>query len=328
MNVTSNVKRQDILVLLEAIDSNINGDPDAENSPRMDPETQQGLMTDVCIKRKIRDYVGMVRGEDQLYVKHKGVLVTEHKEAYDKTGQTGKSTDKKSGSNVAARQWMCDNRWDVRTFGALMTGGTVKKKTEADAADGKKHKDAGNTRFDCGAVRGPVQVSFARTIDPICPTEHTITRVALTNATDGAGTTENADGSLTANSGQIGQKYTVPYGLYKFTVSVNPYLAKDTGYSEEDNALLLKSLVNMLENDASAARSGVSVRKVYVWTHDSELGSAPKHKLIESVTIVKKVDFPRQFSDYSVTVTAPPAGVSLEELVDGLEVPKALAATA
>ena len=309
--ITKAVKRQDILVLMDATDSNLNGDPDADNMPRIDPETQQGIVTDVCIKRKIRDYAALL-GEN-LYVKHKGVLITKHKEAYDKTGQTpGKS------SNVIARKFMCDNHWDIRAFGALMTGGT--EKTEEDVTENKAHTNAKNTRFDCGAVRGPVQVSFARTIDPICPTEHAITRVALTNEMDGRGATKDAEGNLTANSGQMGHKFTIPYGLYKFSASVNPYLAKDTGFTEKDNEMLLNALVGMLENDASAARPNIAVRKVYVWTHDSERGSAPKHKLFDTVAIEKKstVKYPRQLSDYSITVGNPPAGVTLTELVDGL----------
>jgi CRISPR-associated protein Csd2 len=293
------------------------------NAPRIDPETFQGLVSDVCIKRKIREFVALMRGPDQLYIKSRGVLVNEHKEAYEKTGQTpGRTT------NALARKYMCDNRWDVRTFGALMTTGQAaaaepEVEDGAEGATGKKaHLKAKTSRFDCGAVRGPVQVSFARTISPISIVENAITRVALTNSTDGGGSTDNADGTQTANSGTIGQKYTVPYGLYRGTISVNPYLAQDTGYSEEDNELFLSALVHMLDNDASAARANVAVRKVYVWTHEPDLGAAPNHRLFDSLDIRLKetVEFPRQFSDYNITVATPPEGVTLVELVDGLDV--------
>jgi CRISPR-associated protein Csd2 len=298
----------------EVTNSNPNGDPDAENSPRTDPETLHGLITDVCLKRKLRDYVALEKGGDIIYIKARGVLASEQEKAYKALNlQPGKS------SNEQARQWMCKNYWDVRTFGALMATGSSKESADTEETT-KKYKAGKNSRFDCGVVRGPVQISFGLSLDPVLVLDHSITRVALTNSSDGAGSTENEDGSLTANSGQMGRKQMVAYGLYKFTVSVNPFLASEVGFSADDLKLLLHSLTQMFNNDASAARSQVSMRKVYVFTHDSPLGSAPTHQLLDSLVIKKKVEvaFPRQFSDYSITLKPTPKGVKLVELVDGI----------
>jgi CRISPR-associated protein Csd2 len=280
--------RYDFLYLFDAQDANPNGDPDAGNLPRIDVETGQGLVTDVCLKRKIRNFVAMTAdGADgkRIYFTDGAVLNNQHKEAHEAVGIPGKeSKAPKDGKKDEATQWMAKNYYDVRTFGAVMS-----------------------TDVNCGQVRGPVQISFARSIDPIVSSEHAITRSSVTNEKD-------AEKERT-----MGRKFTVPYGLYKAQGFVNPFLAKQTGFGDGDLELLFQALENAFQFDQSAARpaGSMSPRSLIVFKHDTALGAAPSHKLFDAVSVKKKggVEVPRSFSDYVVSIdrTAIPAGVEVIE---------------
>ncbi len=278
--------RYDFVYLFDCQDGNPNGDPDADNSPRSDPETFQGLVSDVCLKRKIRDYVTAKKADQsgyEIYVQSGYSLETKQKQAYDHLSIKPKSTD---GSEIArAREWMCLNFFDVRAFGAVMSV----------------------TDFNCGQVRGPVQLTFARSIDRVFTTEHGITRVAYTREEKRAGTTASTE---------MGRKHTIAYGLYRAHGFINPVFARQTGFSEEDLALLWNGLENMFDIDRSAARGLMAARGLYVFKHRSGLGEAPAHKLFESVSARLKdgVVSPRSFQDYLVTEPDPgslPTGVEL-----------------
>lgn len=282
--------RYEFVLLFDVQDGNPNGDPDAGNLPRVDPETGNGLVTDVCLKRKVRNYVGIAHGEQppfEIYVKEKAILNRQNERAYkalgvDLSGDTGK---RKGGENVeAARQWMCENFYDVRTFGAVMSIG-----------------------INCGQVRGPVQMSFARSVSPVVPLEHSITRMAV--ATEAEAEKQGGDNRT------MGRKFTIPYGLYRGHGYISAHLARQTGFSEEDLALLWEALTNMFEHDHSAARGQMSVRGLYIFKHDNALGHAPAHVLFDCITVQPRegVSVPREFSDYQVTVndTELPQGVTL-----------------
>ena len=277
--------RYDFVLLFDVKDGNPNGDPDAGNLPRLDAETGHGLVTDVCLKRKVRNYVGMAHGEQppfEIYVKEKAVLNKQHERAYVAIGKADllKGDDKKRKGGDAvdeARQWMCKNFFDVRTFGAVMSTGV-----------------------NCGQVRGPVQLTFARSISPVVALEHSITRMAV--ATEAEAEKQGGDNRT------MGRKFTVPYGLYRAHGFVSAHLANQTGFSEEDLALLWASLVNMFDHDRSAARGEMSTRGLYVFKHEGVLGDAPAHSLFDLVD-VKQNDpaaTTRAFSDF--TVSAPVAG--------------------
>ena len=284
--------RYDFVLLFDVKDGNPNGDPDAGNLPRLDAETGFGLVTDVSIKRKVRNFVGLVKGEQppfEIYVKEKAVLNNQHKRAYVGIGRedllAGDDKKRKGGEAVDdARKWMCRNFYDVRTFGAVMSTGV-----------------------NCGQVRGPVQLTFARSIDPIVAQEHSITRMAV--ATEAEAEKQEGDNRT------MGRKYTVPYGLYMAHGFVSGFLAKQTGFSEDDLGLLWQALEQMFEHDRSAARGEMSTRGLYVFKHDSELGNAPAHSLFEHIQpkLNDGVTVARSFSDYTVTVDEAglPAGVSL-----------------
>ena len=282
--------RYDFVLLFDVKDGNPNGDPDAGNLPRLDAETGHGLVTDVSLKRKVRNFVGLVKGEQppyEIYVKEKAILNKTHERAYEGIGKAdllkGDDKKRKGGDAVGeARDWMCKNFFDVRTFGAVMSTGV-----------------------NCGQVRGPVQLTFARSIDPIIAQEHSITRMAVATEAEA----EKQDG----DNRTMGRKHTVPYGLYTAHGFVSSFLAKQTGFSEDDLELLWQALAQMFEHDRSAARGEMTTRGLYVFKHDSELGNAPAHVLFERVKAERKVDVPRSFSDYEVTVNeaALPAGVSL-----------------
>jgi CRISPR-associated protein Csd2 len=288
--------RHDFLLLFDMQDGNPNGDPDAGNMPRVDPETMEGLVTDVCIKPKVRDYV-LLDKQDQapyrIYIQNKGVaLNTLHQEAYDeepKIKSTGTKQDRQDAS--VARSRMCKKFYDIRMFGAVMT-----------------------TEVNCGQVRGPVQLTFARSIDPITPLDVSITRVAVTRPEDAkvvAGETEDQKakgGKFT----EMGRKAVLPYGLYLGKGFFSPKFAKDTGVSAEDLKLFWQALVGVWDLDRSAARGFISIRGLYVFTHDNPLGNAHAHELFSLVTVTRKpeVEAPRSFADYTVQV--PPAG-SLSE---------------
>lgn len=301
MNLTN---RYDFVLLFDVKDGNPNGDPDAGNLPRLDAETGHGLMTDVALKRKVRNFVNLVKQEQpryNIFVKERSVLNQQIEQAYEKSEAVQKALeawkawqkDKKKNQKPVrhyediARDWMCDNFFDVRTFGAVMSTGD-------EDSESKLRKTAGQ-------VRGPVQLTFARSVDPIIALEHSITRMAVTNEKD------------LEKERTMGRKHTVPYGLYVAHGFVSSFLAKQTGFGEDDLELLWQSLEHMFEHDRSAARGEMSTRGLYVFRHDSELGNAHAHKLFERIKIKKTADVPRSFSDYGVEVdeSGMPAGVTL-----------------
>lgn len=279
--------RYEFTVIFDVENGNPNGDPDAGNMPRIDPETSAGLVTDVCLKRKIRNFVEFFKEDEPYYnilVKPDKALNTKFTEAYEaigeKTGQKGKNPE----AVRAARDYICQNYFDVRTFGAVMSTGND----------------------PCGIVRGPVQISFAKSVDPIFTQDITITRQART-------TEDKRDTGET----EMGRKSIVPYGLYRADGYVSAMLAqKITKFSEEDLELLWKAIINMFEHDRSAARGKMCVRKLYVFKHDSLLGNAPANVLFDKIVISKKdgVEVPRSFNDYEITVDKNmPEGVELQE---------------
>ena len=286
--------RYDFVLLFDVKDGNPNGDPDAGNLPRLDAESGHGLVTDVSLKRKVRNFVGMAKGEQppfEIYVKEKAILNNQHKRAYVGIGReellAGDDKKRKGGDAVDdARQWMCRNFYDVRTFGAVMSTG-----------------------INCGQVRGPVQITFARSIDPIIAQEHSITRMAV--ATEAEAEKQEGDNRT------MGRKHTVPYGLYMAHGFVSSFLAKQTGFSKDDLELLWQALGQMFEHDRSAARGEMTTRGLYVFKHDSELGNAPAHALFDRIQTKLKegVNAPRSFDDYDVAVkdTNLPAGVTFQQ---------------
>lgn len=274
--------RYEFVILFDVENGNPNGDPDAGNLPRLDPETGLGLVTDVCLKRKIRNYVELVK-EDQdgykIYIKDGVPLNRSDAEAFSALNVTEKDIKnaKKKDENLDAkiRDFMCEHFYDIRTFGAVMTT-FVKNK------------------LNCGQVRGPVQISFAQSIDPIVPNEITITRTAITTEADAAEKTT-----------EMGRKSIVPYGLYRAEGFVSANLArKTTGFSEDDLNLLWEAIINMFEHDHSAARGKMAVRELIVFKHATELGNTPSYKLFDAVHVTKKegVVAPRAYSDYTVTI--------------------------
>ena len=284
--------RYDFVILFDVENGNPNGNPDAGNMPRIDPETGYGLVTDVCLKRKIRNYVEDLKEEApgyRIYVKEGVPLNRSDAEALAAVGVSGDlKAAKKSdpGIDLKLRDFMCSNFYDIRTFGAVMT-------TFVKGA------------LNCGQVRGPVQLSFARSIDPIVPQEVTITRVAITTEADAE-----------KKGTEMGRKHIVPYALYRAEGYVSANLArKTTGFSEDDLQLLWQAILNMFENDHSAARGKMAVRELIVFKHDSELGNAPAYKLFEKVQVEKRVEVPRQYGDYNVSVSDDlPEGVHCERL--------------
>lgn len=286
MNAIQN--RYEFVMLYDVENGNPNGDPDAGNMPRIDPETGHGIVTDVCIKRKIRNYVDMVMSEKtgfDIYVKQDVALNTQ-----DKKGVAAVEGEKdKSKKSLGFRDYMCGHFYDIRTFGAVMT-------TAA------KDKELSNV---AGQVRGPVQLAFGKSIDPIVPQEVTITRVAIT-------TEEKAASAST----EMGRKHVVPYALYRQEGFISANLAqKITGFSEDDLELLWTAIINMFEFDRSAARGKMALRELIVFRHDNALGNAPSHKLFDAIKVDKKekTKVARTYSDYSVTVNeaAVPAGVTV-----------------
>ena len=285
--------RYEFMNLFDVENGNPNGDPDAGNLPRIDPESGYGLVTDVCLKRKIRNYVELVKeGEPgyRIYVKEGVPLNRSDNEAYQSIGVTDKSVKeakkKDPDIDLKIRNCMCDNFFDIRTFGAVMT-------TFVKAA------------LNCGQVRGPVQLGFAKSIDPVISQEVTITRVAIT-------TEKDAEEKKT----EIGRKSIIPYALYRTEGYVSANLArKVTGFSEEDLELLWQAIINMFENDHSAARGNMAVRELIVFKHDSELGNCPAYKLFDAVDVHRKegVICARKYSDYEVTLHT-------EKIPDSVEV--------
>ena len=280
--------RYDFMLVFDVKDGNPNGDPDAGNLPRVDSETGEGLVTDVCLKRKVRNYVQLTKGTEagyDIFIKEKAVLNSLVEDAYAELGINANVKKPAKGEEIdKGRALMCKKFYDIRTFGAVMSTGA-----------------------NAGQVRGPVQLTFGRSIDPIVTLEHSITRMAVTKV-------EDIDKERT-----MGRKNTVPYGLYVAYGFVSPALAAQTGFSAEDLETLWTALVNMFDQDHSAARGMMATQKLIIFKHDSALGNAPSHKLFDLVKIVKKEDVvvPRKFADYEVT--APKEG-SLEEPFKGVNV--------
>ena len=281
-------KRYEFVMLFDVENGNPNGDPDSGNMPRIDPETGLGIVTDVCIKRKIRNYVEITReGKEgfNIYVKEGVFLNDQHRLAYEayQLEPKDKELPKEEKQAKELTGFMCKNFFDIRAFGAVMT-----------------------TKVNCGQVRGPIQINFARSIDPIIPQELTITRVTTTNEK------EKAKGGH-----EMGRKQIVPYGLYRIEGYISAHLAqKVTGFDEEDLEVLWEALMNLFEHDHSAARGKMATRKLYVFEHESALGNAPSHLLFEAIKVEKKEEKPaRHFNDYSVTVDLEkiPTGVRLIE---------------
>lgn len=290
--------RYEFVILFDVENGNPNGDPDAGNMPRVDPETGFGLVTDVCLKRKIRNYVETVKEDAtgyRIYVKDGVPLNRSDTQAYAQLEVTEKNIKEKKKADPdldrKIRDWMCANFYDIRTFGAVMT--TFVKSS-----------------LNCGQVRGPVQMGFARSIEPVVPQEVTITRVAITKEVDAE-----------AKGTEMGRKYIIPYGLYRCEGYISANLArKTTGFSEDDLSLLWEAILNMFENDRSAARGKMAVRELIVFKHDNELGCAPAWKLFDTVKIARKTPNDpapaRSYQDYVVSVDedALPDGVTCQRL--------------
>ncbi len=270
------MNRHDFVYLFDVKDANPNGDPDAGNLPRLDPQSGQGLVTDVCIKRKIRNYVGMTReGQSghRIYFGEGAVLNTLHEEAYQAIGDkpVSKKLPKEVEKAKALTDFMCANFFDIRAFGAVMS-----------------------TEVNCGQVRGPIQISFARSVDPIVTLEHAITRSSVTNKRD------------LEKGRTIGRKFTVPYAVYRAHGFVNPFLAEKTGFCEDDLKLLWEALGSAFQFDQSAARpaGSMAARKLIVFEHASRLGDAPSHLLFDAVKVHRaaECEAPRRFVDYEVGI--------------------------
>lgn len=277
--------RHDFMLLFDVADGNPNGDPDAGNLPRVDPETMEGMVTDVCLKRKVRDYVGTQKqGEAgyNIYVEHRGILYNQQEKAY-KALAIGSSKDQTKTRE--ARNWMCQNFFDIRAFGAVMS----------------------TTEFNCGQVRGPMQLTFARSLDPVVPMDLSITRVAITRTGEKKET-------------EMGRKTLLPYGLYRAYGFYNPYLAQDTGFTGDDLGVFWEALERMWDFDRSAARGLMACRGLAVFSHSSALGNAPAHKLFDLIKVRKRdmSAVPRHFSDYEVALDGDqvPASIAASVLVE------------
>ena len=291
--------RYDFVFFFDVKNGNPNGDPDAGNMPRIDPDTSRGIVSDVCLKRKIRNYVDLVKGEEiddpdvaegelgyKIYVQEAAVLNDRNRKAYVHYDMkpASKKLPKAKEDQLKVTKFMCDNFFDIRAFGAVMT-----------------------TDVNCGQVRGPIQLCFAESVDPVLPLEMSITRMAVTNGKD-------AEKEKT-----MGRKQYVPYGLYRAEGFISAALAEKTGFSQEDLDLFFEALMNMFENDRSAARGLMASRKLFAFKHESKLGNAPAHKLFDTVSVKRLIEDgaeARAFSDYEIVVdrAAIPEGVELLEL--------------
>jgi CRISPR-associated protein Csd2 len=293
--------RYEFVLLFDVANGNPNGDPDAGNLPRLDPETNRGLVTDVCLKRKIRNFVALAKEGvpgHSIYMQERAVLNNQHELAWKAVGLEKGEKDgfkKLPKDEAKAREltaWMCKNFFDIRTFGAVMTTGV-----------------------NAGQVRGPVQLAFATSIDPVLPMEVAITRMAVT-------TQKEAD-DQSGDNRTMGRKHIIPYGLYRAHGFVSAKLAERTGFSKDDLDLLWQALINMFEHDRSAARGEMAARKLFVFEHDSAMGNAPAHRLFKTVHIAAPTagvaQPPRDFGDYQSRIVvdraAVPAGVTLHELL-------------
>ncbi|MFT8736816.1 MAG: type I-C CRISPR-associated protein Cas7/Csd2 [Zymomonas mobilis] len=316
MTVITN--RYDFALVFDVVNGNPNGDPDAGNLPRVDPETNRGLVTDVSLKRKIRNYVDLARHAEEgfhIYVEEGAILNNKNREAYTairgddlKSGKGGKLNPENDGEAKKLTDFMCRNFFDVRCFGAVMATGV-----------------------NCGQVKGPVQMSFARSVEPILPLEITITRMAATNEAEKKKGAEGDDSNSRSDNRTMGRKYIVPYGLYVAHGFISAKFAERTGFSEQDLQLLFDALKNMFEHDRSAARGEMATRKLIVFKHENALGNAPAHILFDRIKIGRNIDnqihpidsrldnlLPaRAFSDYIVDIDREnfPAGVEILELI-------------
>ena len=278
--------RYEFILLFDVKNGNPNGDPDGGNLPRIDPETGHGITTDVCLKRKVRNYVELVKGDESpfnIYVKEKAILTERRQPAY----QTVEKVKDKGEKISQAKAWMCQNFFDIRTFGAVMAA----------------------KENNCGQVRGPVQFAFSQSIDPVVPLEASITRMAVE-------TRKEAD-SQGGDNRTMGRKTYIPYGLYRVHGFISAPLAQQTGFTEADLELFWNALINMFDHDRSAARGEMAPQKLVVFKHDSELGNAPAQKLFDLVKVSKNCDDtpPRSFSDYDVQIGNAPDGVSIIEML-------------
>ncbi len=270
--------RYDFALLFDVTDGNPNGDPEAGNLPRFDPETGIGLVTDVCLKRKIRNFVSLAFPDEpsyDIYIKERAILNELHHEAYRELGLLDEfRTLNELEKMDRAQKWMCERFYDVRAFGAVMSTG----------------------QYRCGQVKGPVQLTFARSIDQVIPVEHTLTRVAVT--------AEREIHRQGAEARSMGRKYTVPYGLYRANGFISAPLAKKVGFTEDDLELLWQALIYMFEHDRSASRGLMTTRALYVFQHSSALGSAPAHQLLERIRVNKRdpAIVARKFDDYEIHV--------------------------
>lgn len=288
--MTAIQNRYEFVYLFDVANGNPNGDPDAGNLPRLDPETNRGLVTDVALKRKIRNYVALEKESSPgfaIYMQERSILNNQHKQAYAALGieHEAKKLPKDEARARELTAWMCANFFDVRTFGAVMT-----------------------TEVNAGQVRGPVQLAFATSIEPVVPLEVSITRVAVTNEKD------------LEKERTMGRKHILPYGLYRAHGFISAKLAERTGFSEDDLALLWRSLINLFEHDRSAARGEMAARRLIAFKHAHPMGNAPAHSLFERVAVIRNGDGDspaRSFADYSVRIDR-------DELPDGVEIVEVL----
>lgn len=316
--MTTLSRRHDFVLIFDVTNGNPNGDPDAGNLPRLDPETNHGLVSDVSLKRKLRNYVNLARtGEEghHIYVQEGSILNEKHRQAYaairgdEKSKKDAKLNPKSDDEAKALRDWMCANFFDVRTFGAVMSTG-----------------------INCGQVKGPVQMTFARSVEPILPVEISITRMAATNEKEKKERVEGADDNERTDNRTMGRKHIVPYGLYVAHGFISAKFAERTGFSDADLDLLFEALTTMFEHDRSAARGEMTTRKLIDFAHDNALGNAPAHTLFERVRIGRNVDGAfrdlddkglgnlapaRKFSDYIIEIDRNdlPVGVEIREIV-------------
>ena len=293
----NNVKvRHDFVLLIDVMDGNPNGDPDAGNLPRTDPETMHGLITDVCIKRKVRNFVDLTRGHEaryKIYIQNQDLTLNEkHQRAYTACGMKSTGPKQRLEDVKVVRRWMCDNFYDIRTFGAVMS-----------------------TRINCGQVRGPIQLTFARSVDRVMPMEFTITRQAITAGE----TTDAQEGeSTTLRRNEMGRKAVLPYALYRCYGFFNPALAAETGFDCDDLELFWQSLLSAWDSDRSSMRGLMACRALYVFSHKAALGCAPAEGLFELIEISRRpgIAVARSFSDYEVSVAVDrlPSKVEMNDL--------------
>lgn len=319
--MTTIKNRYDFVFLFDVKDGNPNGDPDFDNMPRTDEETNQGLVTDVCIKRKIRNYVQLLKESKKLDTSRYDIFIREGNVLNPLINEKRKEADKEEDDEKKAvakgRMKMCEQYYDIRTFGAVMSTGDEKADGDsnddvnADGGKGKKSKEKGTKKKikGLGVVRGPVQLTFARSIDPVDAKSHSLTRCCVTTTDD----------DKEGKTNTIGNKNTVSYGLYRMHGFISATDAAKTGFSEEDKELLFEAIINAFENDHAAARGEMNPRALIAFRHESHLGNARAGQLFDLVKVEKKegVEYPRSFGDYTVTIDKDklPANVTVEELI-------------